>query len=386
MLYKRLLNIPQSAARSFFLWGPRQAGKTKLLQSTFPHAYRVDLLNTDRLIELTNSPSLLREELVAMKKKPDLVIIDEIQKVPQLLDEVHWLIENHKIRFGLCGSSARKLKNQQANLLGGRALRYELYTFSAKELGKDFNFDKAFKHGLLPAIYLDDDPNQLLRSYVTDYLKEEIANEGLTRSLPSFSRFLEVAGISDTQILNYSKIAQDCQVSPPTVKGFYEILVDTLLGCYLEAYTKKAKRKIISSPKFYLFDIGVSNYLARRQNVVFGSELSGLTFESWLHNELKIYNSYSQKYEKLSFWRLADHNATEVDFVVGDMQVAIECKASSRIVGHQLKALYEIKREHKNLKRLIVVCNEPRRRIIENQIEIIPALEFIDELWAGDIF
>lgn len=386
MSYNRLIKIPDDNKRSFFLWGPRQSGKTFFLKIKFPDAHRVDLLKTDRYIELNNEPHRLREEVLSLRNKSQLVIIDEVQKIPLLLDEVHWLIENTDHAFALLGSSARKLKRGHGNLLGGRAIRYELSGLVSQELGDDFNLERIINHGYLPNHYIEDSPRLLIKSYVSDYLKEEIAEEGLVRSLQKFSRFLEIAALSDTQIVNYTNISNDCSVSAPTVKDYFQILVDTLLGNYLNSYQNKVKRKIIKAPKFYLFDIGVVNFLSRKPRILFGSNESGPALENWLFHEIRTYNNYSQKDALLSYWHLADSDNIEVDFIVGEMETAIECKATKRAVGHHFKSLHQIKQEHPSIKRRILACLEPRRRTLEDGIEVIPFGEFVKELWEGGIF
>ncbi|HTL32625.1 MAG TPA: AAA family ATPase, partial [Kofleriaceae bacterium] len=222
------MTLPKPGEETFFLWGPRQSGKTTLLREAYPAARWVDLLKSDELRRYSDRPELLRQELEA--EPAGQVVIDEIQKVPALLDEVHWLIENTSTRFALCGSSARKLKRGAANLLGGRALRYELFGMTASELGTDFDLDRLLNRGYLPRIYVAERAGRLLAAYVADYLKEEIAAEGLVRNLPVFSRFLDVAALSDADLVNASNIARDCGVSTPTVQSYFEILVDTLLG------------------------------------------------------------------------------------------------------------------------------------------------------------
>jgi uncharacterized protein len=194
-------------------------------------------------------------------------VIDEVQRVPALLDEVHWLIENHGLRFALCGSSARRVKRGHANLLGGRALRHELFGLVSAEIGADFDVVRAVNHGFLPRHYLSGRPEALLRSYVSDYLKEEIAAEGLVRNLAAFSDFLSAAALSDAEIVNFANVSQECGVSKPTVREHFEILVDTLLGRFLRAYVKRPKRRVIQAPKFYFADVGVVNQLARRGRI-----------------------------------------------------------------------------------------------------------------------
>jgi uncharacterized protein len=380
-MFQRLLHLPTTPTRSFFLWGARQIGKTALLKVSYPMALRIDLLKSDSFARYAQRPALLREEMLALRVKPQLAIIDEVQKVPMLLDEVHWLIEELGIVFALCGSSARKLKRGQANLLGGRALRFELHGLVSAEIGTGLDPLRILNHGYLPSYYLDEDPLPALRSYVNDYLKEEIAQEGLVRNLPAFGRFLEVAAITDTEIVHYTHTASDCGVKAPTVREYYQILEDTLLGTFLPAYVTQAKRKIIHSPKFYMSDVGVVNVLAKRGKIEWGSPACGHAFENWIFHEIRSFLDYTNSDHELSYWRLAiDH---EVDFIVGKMQVAIEAKSSNTIGNKHLKGLRELKKEHPSVQRCIVVCNEPTRRITDDKIEIVPIREFLRELWDG---
>lgn len=381
-MFKRLIPLSANPKETFFLWGPRQSGKSTLLKSLYPDVHYIDLLKTDEAIKYIQKPARLREELMA---KPDIrfVIIDEIQKVPNLLDEVHWLIENQGIVFGLCGSSARKVKRGHANLLGGRAVRYELFGLNSRETGENFDLHKMLNAGYLPRHYLAENYHRLLRSYINDYLKEEIADEGLVRNLPAFSDFLNIAALSDAEMLQYSNIARDCHVSMPTVKQYFEILADTLLARFLPAYKKRPKRRIIQASKFYFADVGVVNFLARRGEIQPGSELFGKTFENWIFHEITSYNHYSEKFAELSYWRLT--TGTEVDFIVNDFECAIEAKSSKEINERHLKGLREAAKDHKT-KRRIIVCMENKQRKTEDGIEIMPALEFTSRLWAGEIF
>jgi predicted AAA+ superfamily ATPase len=311
------------------------------------------------------------------------VVIDEVQKVPALLDEVHWLHENRGIRFGLCGSSARKVKRGGGNLLGGRAIRYELHGLTAAELGADFDLQRLLNHGYLPAIYLDDRPERTLRSYVGDYLKEEVAAEGLVRNVPVFSHFLEAAALSDGDIVKFSNIAADCAISAPTVKAHFGILEDTLLGRWLPAYTKRPKRRVTSAPKFYFADVGVVNHLARRGHLEPGGELFGKAFDNWVFHELVAYNTYSETFAPLSYWRLA--SGIEVDFIVGNMDLAIEAKARAKIVARDLRGLRSIALDHPKVRRCLV-CLEAKRWRTDDGIDILPAREFTAELAAGRLF
>jgi uncharacterized protein len=311
------------------------------------------------------------------------VVIDEIQKVPQLLDEVHWLLENRGLQFALSGSSARKVKRGAANLLGGRAARYELHGLTAVEIGDDFNLDRAVKHGYLPRIYLSERPQRLLEAYVADYLKEEVAAEALVRNLPVFSEFLNIAALSDTELVNFSTIARDCGVSSHTIKGYFGILEDTLLGRWLSGYTKRPRRRVIAAPKFYFADVGVVNHLARRGTALArGSELYGKAFENWVFHELAAYNAYREAFAHLSYWRLS--SGIEVDFVLNDVEIAIEAKATAKVTADHLRGLRNLVQDHPKVRYRIVVCLESKERTTEDGILILPTREFCERLNAGE--
>jgi predicted AAA+ superfamily ATPase len=381
-MFTRALRLSPAGRETFFLWGPRQTGKTTLLRQTYPEAVWLDLLKADEYRRYLERPELLRQELTS-GARPSQVVIDEVQKVPALLDEVHWLHEHQKIRFALCGSSARKVRRGTANLLGGRAVRYELHGLTAAEIGKNVDLVRLLNHGYLPTHYGSDRPERLLASYVGDYLKEEVAAEGLVRNLPVFSAFLNAAALSDGDLVNFANIARDCGVSGHTVKGHFSILEDTLLGRWLPAYTRRPKRRVVLAPKFYFSDVGVVNYLARRGTLQPGGELYGKAFENWVLHELLAFNAYSESFAELSYWRLA--SGVEVDFIVGQMAVAIEAKASARITADHLKGLRHLRADHPRARR-VVVCLEPKRRVTEDGIEILPAFVFtaeLDRLMAG---
>jgi predicted AAA+ superfamily ATPase len=372
-MFTRGLRLPPAGRETFFLWGPRQTGKTTLLRQAYPDAMWVDLLKADEYRRYLEHPERLREEL-GSGPPPRQLVIDEVQKVPALLDEVHWLHEHRKIRFALCGSSARKVRRGGANLLGGRAVRYELHGLTAAELGTDFNLVRLLNHGYLPGLYDSDRPDRLLAAYVGDYLKEEVAAEGLVRNLPVFSSFLTAAALSDGCLVNFANIGRDCGVSGHTVKEHFRILEDTLLGRWLPAHTRRPKRRVIGSPKFYFSDVGVVNQLARRGRMGPGGELFGKAFENWVFHELSAANAYLETYAELSYWRLA--GGTEVDFIIGPMAVAIEAKASSRITADHLKGLRSLRDDHPRARR-VVVCLEPKRRLTEDGIEILPVEVFV---------
>ncbi len=384
-MFKRLLELPQPGTETFFLWGPRQTGKSTLLRRTYPDARWIDLLKSDVFMRYATRPELLRLEMEEEPPRPgQQVVIDEVQKIPALLDEIHWLMENRGISFALCGSSARRVRRGAANLLGGRALRYELQGMTAGELGIDFDLDRTLNRGYLPRIYTSSQHRRLLDAYVSDYLQQEILAEGLIRSLPRFSGFLEAASLSDGSLINFSNIARECSVSMPTAKGYFQILEDTLLGRWLPAYRKRVKRRVIGSPKFYFADVGVVNRLAKRGTVESGSAPYGQAFENWVFHELSSYTSYCSVDLDLSHWRLP--SGIEVDFVVGDMQVAIEAKAAKKIATQHLKGLRSISEEHTGVERRIVVCLESKPWRTRDGISVLPATMFTRQLWAGDLF
>ena len=383
-MFKRNLALPAPGTQSFFLWGPRQTGKSTLLRKAYPEGRWVDLLKAEEFRRYMARPEVLRQELESRDADPAVqVVIDEIQKVPALLDEVHWLIENRGFHFALCGSSARKVKRGAANLLGGRALRYELNGLTSAELGSDFDLDRILNHGYLPRVYQAKRPRGLLDAYIADYLKEEVAAEGLVRNLPGFSEFMDIAALSDGSAVNFSNIGRDCEVSSHTAKSHFQILEDTLLGRWLPAYRKRPKRRVATAPKFYFADVGVVNRLARRGELLPGSELYGKAFENWVFHELATFVSYREFDGDLSFWRLA--GGLEVDFVMGDMQVAIEAKSSSRITVDDLKGLRTLGKDHPDVSRRIVVCCEAKERTTDDGIEIMPAEIFARRLWEGGI-
>jgi len=388
-MFTRSLRLPAPGTETFFLWGPRQTGKTTLLRATYPDALWIDLLKAEEYRRYMQNPELLRAEFAvdesARRGVPAVqVVIDEVQKVPQLLDEVHWLHEHRGMHFALCGSSARKVKRGQANLLGGRAVRYELHGLTGREIGRDFDLDRMLNHGYLPRMYESDRPQRLLNAYVADYLKEEVAAEGLVRNLPVFSEFLNVAAFSDAELVNFSTIARDCGVSSHTIKGYFQIVEDTLLGRWLPAYTKGPKRRVIGAPKFYFADVGIVNHLARRGEVQTGSELYGKAFENWVFHELSAHNAYTEAFATLSYWRLA--SGIEVDFIINDMQLAIEAKASHKVTADQLRGLRALAQDHPGVKQRILVCLESKSYRTEDGILVLPGTQFCQRLGAGELF
>lgn len=381
---KRLLNVELPKGQSAFLWGPRKTGKTTFLKEHFPDSLVFDFLKTDLFIEMAKNPALLRERLLARSEntlsKP--VILDEVQKVPQVLDEVHWLIENKELSFILCGSSARKLKRGHANLLGGRAWRYEMFPFVTAEL-KNYNLLYILNHGMIPNHYLQKkDYRKSLQAYVQDYLKEEVFAEGLTRNISAFSRFFEALGYSHGELTNYSNIARDCGVDSKTVKEYYQILIDTLLAVRVEPFRKKQNRQVISkAPKYYLFDVGIAGFLTKRKLEEEKGEEFGKAFEHFILMEINAYRGYNSKTFELNFWRTK--SGLEVDFVLDKGKVAIEVKGTQRVDKNNLKGLFAFKEEY-SPKRAIVVCNEKEKRVYKG-IEIMPWRDFLYHLWKREI-
>ena len=382
-MIKRKLKLPLPGEETFFLWGPRQTGKSTLLHATYPDAIWIDLLKAEEFRRYLSKPELLRQELPRSGDMP-FVVIDEVQKLPHLLDEVHWLHENRNVHFALCGSSARKVKRGHANLLGGRATRYEMFGFASAELQPDVDLIRLLNQGYLPRIYLSRQPKKLLNAYVADYLKEEIAAEGLVRNLPVFSDFLNLASLSDTEPVNFTTIARDCGVSSQTIKEYFQILEDTLLGRWLPSFRRRPKRRVAASTKFYFSDVGVVNFLAKRGRIQQGSELFGKAFENWCFHELNAYNQYNEIYAEFFYWRLA--GGTEVDFIINDMEIALEAKATSNVTTKHLKALRSLKVDHPKIKRRLIVCCEDKLRITDDGIEIIPASIFTKMLWSSELF
>lgn len=376
MLYvERVLNLPLLLERkSHFLFGPRQTGKTSLLRRRLGGARIYDLLDSSIFLALSQNPRRIGQELGSQDR---LVAIDEIQRLPELLNEVHRLIEERGVRFLLTGSSARKLRRGGVNLLGGRARTKYLHPLTFRELGDRFDLNRALGVGLLPSIYFSDDPRADLEAYVGSYLQQEIMAEGATRNVPAFSRFLKVAGFCNGTIVNFTNVANDSQVARTTVYEYFEILKDTLILYELPAWRKTKKRKPLASSKYYFFDVGVVSAIQGR---VFrpGTPELGEAFETYLMHELTSYRDYLSG-QPLSYWRST--SGFEVDFVISD-HTAVEVKAKENLSLSDIKPLRALA-EEKLLKRYICVSLEPRRRTIEG-INILPVRDFLQELWSGE--
>ena len=384
-MYSRELRIELPRGQSAFLWGARKTGKSTLLQRQFPESIRFDLLDTRLLLEFTRAPWTLAERIRAFEgvRRELPILIDEVQKVPAILDEVHKLIESEHLSFVLCGSSARKLKRGRANLLGGRAWRFTLHPLTWREI-PDFDLLAAVNRGLVPEHYDSAHHRRALAGYVDDYLKEEVFDEGLTRNAPAFSRFFEALAFCHGELLNYSNIARDCGVSSKTVKEYFQILVDTLLGVFVEPFSRRRSRAVITSaPKFYLFDVGVANHVAGRRIERAGGPDFGRALEHLVLMELLAYRSYREHAFPVRFWRT--RSGLECDFVLGrDGGVAVEVKGASRVRQAELRGLRAFVQEHRP-RLAIVVCNESAVRRTDEGIWILPWEHFLERLWGDEV-
>jgi len=384
IMYKRTLEINLPQGQSAFLWGARKSGKSTYLKSRYPDSLRFDFLKTDLRMEIIKRPSLFRERILALEGDPRLkhpIILDEIQKVPAILDEIHWLIEEKGLSFLMCGSSARKLRRGHVNLLGGRAWRYEMFPLTYKEIG-ELNLLDALNKGLLPSHYLNPMAGKSLKAYILDYLNEEIRNEGLVRNFPAFSRFLDAVAFTNGELAVWSNIASDCGIDAKTVKEYFQILNDTLLGHTVQPFSLAKSRQLISkTSKFYLFDVGVAGALKKRFIEEERGAEFGAAFEHFICMELFAYKSYTDKDFDISFWRTS--TGLEVDFILGNGRIAIEVKGSSEVSGQMIRGIKAFEADYKP-KRSIVVCNEKAPRKL-GTIEILPWRIFLNNLYDGEI-
>lgn len=366
-----------AATRSCFIFGPRLTGKSSLLRRLFAgpaNAPMYDLLDHRDYARLLAAPHRLGEEIPPSAR---LVVIDEVQRLPELLSEVHRLIETRRIRFVLTGSSARKLRRGGVNLLGGRARTRYLRPFTRQELGGRFDLNRAIQHGLLPPIYLGDEPKDDLAAYIGNYLQQEIAAEGLTRNIPGFSRFLEVAARSNATVVNFTQVASDAAVPRTTVHEYFEILKDTLIASEIPAFRETKTRKALASSKWYFFDPGVASALQGRLVTPRTPEF-GPAFETYLLHELLSYRDYAGGPE-VSHWK--SRSNLEVDFILGD-HTAVEIKGKTSVVERDLRGLRALA-EERRMKRLICVALEDRPRRVGG-LQILPYGQFLDALWAGE--
>ena len=359
--------------KSFFLFGPRGTGKSSWVRARFPNAPYFDLLESDLYAELLASPQRLEQKI-----PPDYsgwVILDEVQKVPEVLDEVHRLIERRRLKFALTGSSARKLRRRGVNLLAGRALTLRMHPLVCRELGDDFDPRRSLRYGQMPSVYVEEDPHAFLTSYVKTYLREEVQQEGLTRNLGAFARFLEAASFSQGSLLNVTRVAGDCRVERKVVESYLAILEDLLLSVRLPAFSKRARRRITAHPKFYFFDAGVFRVLRPLGPLDSSDEIDGAAFETLVLQELRAINDYGSLGYSLHYWRTS--GGLEVDFVLyGERGLhAIECKRGSVVRGDDLRALRLFLEDYPMAKACLVYGG--RKPLREGPIEVVPLEEFL---------
>lgn len=374
-IVKRLFELDLPPQRSAFLWGPRKVGKSHWIREHLQNAILIDLLKTDVFAEYSVRPALLREKYQNAKQ---LIVIDEIQNVPSLLDEVHWLIENKGLSFLLTGSSARKLRRSHANLLGGRAWRKTMTPLSYFEV-EGFDLEKVMTTGLLPPHFLSPEPVEDLRAYVADYLKEEIVSEAQIQNIPAFSEFLRVAAITSSELLNYVNIGREAGVSHRVVRNYFQILEDTYLGFRIAPWKRSRSRRMILTEKFYFFDVGVTNFLTRSKPVL-GSPEFGKSFEHYILMELRAYQAYRDPDVPITFWRTS--TGQEVDFLLGDRELAIEIK-TGRVHEGDIRHLQALK-EDGPVKHCVIVCMEKEPRTLADGITTLPWKIFLEKLWGGE--
>ncbi len=380
--YTRLLTPPKG---SFFLLGPRGTGKTTWLRSQFPNAHRIDLLDTARYqLHLADAAAIERE--LAALRRGSWVVIDEIQRLPDLLNEVHRKIESHALRFALTGSSARKLRRGGVNLLGGRAARRTMYPFAPSELGDDFRIDTALRWGTLPVVWSAAEREETLDAYAQMYLREEIQAEAVVRNLPGFARFLPIAGLFHGQVVNVSAVARDAGVARTTVSEYVTVLEDTLVATRLEAFESKLRVRERKHPKLYWIDPGVARAMKRVHGPV-PSEERGVLFEGYVHMLLRLHADLGRiDIDRIGYWSPAD-SATEVDFVVtsGKEHVAIEAKSGTRVREEDFRGLRAIA-DLPGLRRRVIVHPGDARARSQDGIEAIGVREFDEILATGRLF
>lgn len=378
-MYHRIFDIENRLDGAMFLFGGRQTGKSTLLKERFPKAVYIDLLKSDVRNRFKQHPEEFRESLLRYPPET-LVIVDEIQKVPDLLDEVHWLMVEKGLWFILSGSSARKIKKSGANNLGGRAIPETLFPLVSAEI-PDFDLERAVQNGMIPRHYAVANARNRMRAYIDLYLKEEIIEEALVQNADEFIRFMEVAAIMDGEILNYENVASDCEVSANTVKAYYKILVDTLLGFEVPAYRKVIKRKLYKAPRFYYFDVGIANHLTKRYHLAPRTPEYGHAFEHLIMQEIAAYLGYTNSDEELTYWHTYEN--LEVDAVIGDARVAIEIKSKEHIDHDDKKGVTEFAKEHPDTRQIIVSRDRISRR--SGDVDLYYVTDFFKALWAGEI-
>ena len=379
MYITRLLNLSELLTKkSFFLFGPRSTGKSLLIKKQLEdRALILNLLRNDLYLRLKENPSSL--EAMLPSDNAVYVVIDEVQRIPELLNEVHRLIEEKNYRFLLTGSSARKLLKSDANLLAGRARKANLFPFTYQELAHEnqFSLKKYLLHGGLPQVYLSEEPHEELMAYIDTYLQDEIQREALVRNVSSFTRFFSMCASTSGQIINFTAIASSCSVPYSTVREYYQILEDTLIGFMLPAWTGSLRKKTIKSAKFYLFDVGVSNYLNGIKEIPQKSTLFGHAFEHFIMVEVRSFISYSRKNYSMAYWRTSD--GAEVDLILND-EIAIEIKATEKITDKHCSGLRSIM-QHKACKKYLLISQDKFTTRLKDDIQPYYWEDFLKALW-----
>ncbi|MFW6152106.1 MAG: ATP-binding protein [Verrucomicrobiota bacterium] len=380
-MYNRRIAIPEN---SFFLFGPRSTGKSTWLNAHFAATMTYDLLKTGDFLRFNADPGTLYAE-TRMLKPGQWVVIDEIQRVPALLNEVHRLMEDHRILFAMSGSSARKLRKGGTNLLAGRAVVKHIFPLVSAEMNFDFDPSLAIRFGTLPLSIQSNDPVDFLKAYVDTYLREEIQAEALTRNLGAFSRFLEVAARQNGQVTNLSGIARDTAVNRHTVATYFEILCDTLIGFWLPVWRLKPRNRQVQQPKFYLFDSGVARALSGRLPYPPSPEEEGVLLETFLLNEIRAYLEYSKTYYPVHYWR--SYTGMEVDVFCETKNgfTAIEIKSSKRWDKTFNKGLNAVRRELADRRVHCFGVYRGDKPMLFDDVTILPVLDFLKRLWQGEI-
>ena len=373
-MYPRLLQPPPR--RSFFLFGPRGVGKTAWLHQQLPGALFFDMLDHQVYSQLLAAPQRLGERIPQAHK--EWVVVDEIQRVPELLNDVHRLIESRKLRFALTGSSARKLRRKGVNLLAGRAVTRHMHPFTASELGKDFDLKRALRYGCLPLACTSDDPQDYLKSYAATYLREEVQQEGLARNIGAFSRFLEAASFSQGSVLNMTAVARECAVSVKVVEDYFSILEDLLIAVRLPVFSKRAKRRLVAHPKFYYFDAGVFQTIRPRGPLDAPEQIHGPALETLFLQQARAMNDYKDLGYRLHYWRTA--NGDEVDFVLyGERGLrAFEVKMTDNVRPDDLRALLRFREDFPEAKIHLLYLG--KRRWHDRGIEVLPFFDCVSKL------
>lgn len=375
-MYERLLKLPFKGEKSFFLFGPRGTGKTTWITSHVKDGLYLDLLENRLYTRLLADPQYL-ENLIP-DGFPNWIIIDEVQKIPTLLNKVHRLIERKHYKFILTGSSARSLRRKGVNLLAGRALTYFMHPLTALEIGQDFQLERILKYGCLAAISQESDPEKYLESYVKTYLREEVLQEGLTRNISDFARFLETTSFSQGSLINMSAVAREASIHQKVVTSYFNILEDLLLSYRLYPFTKRAKRRLVAHPKFYFFDVGIYQSLRPSGPLDTPEEIGGIALESLFLQNLRVINDYFQYGYQLYFWRT--NNGFEVDFVLYGKKGlhAFEIKRSNKFSLKDLKGLKAFKKDYSMAKLYLIYCGDHKE--YHGDIKVVPMVEALSTL------